>query len=116
MKELLEQYLSGQYIIPMEWNNCLKSRKDLTLLLKGWRQMTSSETIGDPNVGIGVRPLIRLKIGDRRYVLNADTKRRGVEVFLENEKNENTWSNSETKRVSNASNGKHIENLQMYIV
>jgi len=26
MKELLEQYLSGQYIIPMEWNNCLKSR------------------------------------------------------------------------------------------
>ena len=116
MKELLEQYLSGQYIIPMEWNNCLKSRKDLTLLLKGWRQMTSSETIGDPNVGTGVRPLIRLKIGDRRYVLNADTKRRGVEVFLENEKNENTWSNSETKRVSNASNGKHIENLQMYIV
>ena len=27
---------------------------------------------------------IKLKIGDRRYVLNADTKRRGVEVFLEN--------------------------------
>ena len=49
-------------------------------------------------------------------MLNADTKRRGVEVFLENEKNENTWSSFETKRVSNASNGKHIENLQMYIV
>ena len=59
---------------------------------------------------------IKLKIGDRRYVLNADTKRRDVEVFIENEKNENTWSNYETKRVSNASNGKHIENLQMYIV
>jgi hypothetical protein len=37
---------------------------------------------------------IKLKIGDRRYVLHADTQRRGVEVFLENEKNENTWSNS----------------------
>jgi hypothetical protein len=116
MRELLERYLLGQYIIPMNWKNCLSSREDLVLLLKGWRQMTSSETIGDPNNGIGVRPLIRLQIGDNRYVLNADTKRRGVKVFLENEKHRNIWTYSEKNRVSNAPNGEHIENLQMYKV
>lgn len=116
MRELLEKYLSGQYIISMEWNNCLRSREDLTLLLKGWLQMTSSETIGDPNDGVRVRPLIKLKIGDKRYKLHADTKRRGVEVFLENEKNEITWTSSATNRVSNALNGAHIEHLNMYIV
>ena len=98
----------------MKWNNCLTSRRDLVLLLKGWLQMTSSETIGDPNEGPGVRPLIRLQIGDKSYELNADTKREGVKLFLENEKNRITWSYSDTNRVSNALNGEHIENLQMY--
>lgn len=114
MKELLEKYLLGQYIIPMKWNNCLTSRRDLVLLLKGWLQMTSSETIGDPDKGLGVRSLIKLQIGDKRYELNADTKREGVKLFLENEKNRITWSYSDTNRVSNALNGVHIENLQMY--
>jgi hypothetical protein len=114
MKELLGKYLLGQYIIPMRWNKCLTSRRELVLLLNGWLQVTSSETIGDPNEGPGVRPLIRLQIGDKSYELNADTKREGVKLFLENEKNRITWSYSDTNRVSNALNGEHIENLQMY--
>ena len=113
MKELLEKYLIGQYITPMTWNNCLTSRKDLVLLLRGWLQMTSVETIGDPEGNIGVASLIKLKVGDRRFELNNDTKRQGVEIFL---KNENSWHYSETNRVSNDFNGERIANLQMYRV
>ena len=116
MKELLKKYLMGQYIIPMTWDNCLNSRKDLVLLLKGWLKFTDSETIGDPNNGIGVTPLIRLQIGDNRYVLNQDTRRVGVNMFIENERNGNNWHYSNTNRVSNDLNGDHIENLQMYRV
>ena len=112
MKELLEKYLMGQYIIPMTWNNCLTSREDLVLLLRGWLQMTSADTIGDPNNGIGVAPLIKLQIGDRKYVLNQDSSRVGVEMFIENEGN--NWHYSETNRVSNDLNGEHIANLHMY--
>ena len=114
MRELLERYLMGNHITEMTWGNCLNSREDLVLLLRGWLQMTESDTIGDPNVGVGLKKLIKLQIGDKRYVLNADTRRKGVKVFLENEKNGNTWTYSETNRVSNASNREHIETLQMY--
>ena len=116
MKELLEKYLISQYITPMTWNNCLTSRKDLVLLLRGWLQMTSVETIGDPEGNIGVASLIKLKVGDRRFELNNDTKRQGIEIFLENEKNGNNWHYSETNRVSNDLNGEHIPNLNMYRV
>jgi hypothetical protein len=116
MKELLEKYLMGQHITPMTWNNCLTSRKDLVLLLRGWLQITSAETIGNPNENIGVASLIKLKIGDKRFELNNDTKRQAVEIFLENERNENSWHYSETNRVSNDLNGEHIANLQMYRV
>ena len=116
MRELLKKYLMGQYIIPMTWDNCLNSREDLVLLLRGWLQVTktSTKTLGDPKANIGVAALIRLKVGDRRWELNHDTKRPGVEIFLENEKNKNTWTYSETNRVSNHKDGRHIENLQMY--
>ena len=116
MKELLEKYLMGQYIAPMTWNNCLTSRKDLVLLLKGWLQMSRAETIGNPRENIGVAPLIRLEVGDRRWELNHDTKRQAVEIFLINEKNKNNWTYSTTNRVSNDLNGEHIANLQMYKV
>lgn len=114
MREILENYLSGQYIIQMGWNNCLNSKEDLRLLLIGWLQLTNADTIGDPGQGVGVNPLIKLKTGGRRYVLNQDTKREGVKLFLENERNGNPWTLSETNRVSNAQNGEHIAGLQMY--
>ena len=116
MKELLEKYLMGQHITPMTWNNCLTSRKDLVLLLRGWLQITSAETIGNLNENIGVSSLIKLKVGGKRFELNNDTKRQAVEIFLENERNENSWHYSETNRVSNDLNGEHIANLQMYRV
>tara|TARA_B100000482_G_C12324608_1_gene186206 strand:- start:260 stop:466 length:207 start_codon:yes stop_codon:yes gene_type:complete len=68
----------------MTWNNCLTSREDLVLLLRGWLQMTSAKTIGNPNENIGVASLIKLKVGDKRFELNNDTKRPAVEIFLEN--------------------------------
>ena len=114
MKELLEKYLMCQYITPMTWNNCLTSQKDLVLLLKGWLQLTDSDTIGDPKKNIGVTSLIKLKVGDKRFELNNDTKRQAVEIFLENEKKGNTWNYSEKNRVSNDQNGKHIQHLHMY--
>lgn len=114
MREILERYLTGQYIIQMNWDNCLRSKEELITLLSGWRQLTSADTIGDPSIGIGVNPLIKLQIGERRYVLNQDTKREGVEVFLENARNGNPWTISNKNRVSNAQNGEHIAGLHMY--
>ena len=116
MREILERYLSGQYIIQMGWKNCLNSEKELRQLLSGWLQLTNSNTIGDPNIGVGVRPLIRLQIGKQRYNLNADTSRKGVEVFLENSRNGNPWTTSNTNRISNAQNGEHIPGLNMYMI
>jgi len=114
MREILEKYLSGQYIIQMGWNNCLNSKEDLRLLLSGWKQLSNADTIGDPGQGVGVNRLIKLRIGERRYVLNQDTNREGVKLFLENERNGNPWTLSETNRVSNALNGEHIAGLHMY--
>ena len=114
MREILERYLSGDYIIQMGWNNCLNSKEDLRLLLSGWLQLTNAETIGDPSQGVGVNPLIKLQIGERRYVLNQDTTREGVKLFLENERNGNPWTLSLSKRVSNAQNSEHIAGLHMY--
>ena len=114
MRELLKKYLMGQDIQPMSWDNCLTSKENLVLLLKGWLQLTNSKTIGDPQGNIGVAPLIRLEVGDRRWELNQDTQRVGVEMFIENEGNGNNWHYSETNRVSNDLNGEHIANLHMY--
>jgi len=114
MKEILEKYLSGDYIIQMGWNNCLNSKEDLRLLLRGWKQFSNADTIGDPRQGVGVNRLIKLRIGEKRYELNQDTKREGVKLFLENERNGNPWITSKTNRVSNALNGEHIVGLQMY--
>lgn len=114
MREILEKYLSGVYIIQMAWDNCLNSKEDLRLLLSGWLQVTNADTIGDPEKGIGLNPLIKLRIGEKRYVLNQDTNREGIKLFLENERNENPWVLSKTNRVSNAQNGEHIVGLQMY--
>ena len=66
MREILEKYLSGVYIIQMAWDNCLNSKEDLRLLLSGWLQVTNADTIGDPGQGVGVNPLIKLQIGGRR--------------------------------------------------
>ena len=114
MREILERYLTGQDIIQMKWDNCLRSKEELRMLLSGWEQLTSVETIGDPSIGVGVNPLIKLQIGERRYVLNQDTNRAGVEVFLENARNGNPWTISNKNRVSNAQNGEHIAGLHMY--
>jgi len=48
MREILQRYLTGQYIIQMNWDNCLRSKEELRMLLSGWRQLTSADTIGDP--------------------------------------------------------------------
>ena len=114
MIEILERYLTGQYIIQMNWDNCLRSKEELRMLLTGWRQLSTADTIGDPGQKVGVNPLIKLQIGERRYVLNQDTKREGVESFLENENSGNPWTLSEKNRVSNAQNGEHIAGLNMY--
>ena len=114
MREILERYLTGHYIIQMNWDNCLKSKEELRMLLSGWRQLSKADTIGDPGQRVGVNPLIMLQIGERRYVLNQDTKREGVESFLENENSGNPWTLSEKNRVSNAQNGQHIPGLHMY--
>ena len=114
MREILERYLSGDYIIQMGWDNCLNSKEDLRLLLRGWLQFSKADNIGDPGQGVGVNPLIKLQIGERRYVLNQDTTREGVKLFLENERNGNPWTLSLSERVSNALNGEHIAGLHMY--
>jgi len=115
-QELSTKYIDGKYIKPMVWADCLKTKEDLYLLLKLWLKFSDAETIGKIQKGksIGLQPLIRIELGDKRYQLNYDTKRIGVEQFIKNKTNK--WVVSETGRISNDINGEHIPNLQMYLV
>ena len=114
LQEILNTYIDGDYIKPMKWENCLKSKEDLYNLLKCWFKICKSESIGKNP--IGVAPIVLLQIGDKRYKLNSDTKREGVKTFLENSKLNNIWYISESKRVSNDVNGQNIKNLHMYLL
>ena len=113
--DIVNRHFNGDYIKPMDWDNCLRSKKELYDLLQYWVKITKVETLGDlRTVGYSGSALIKLMDGDVKYVINYDTKRNGVVEFLKNSKQNDRWFVSRTNRVSNHIAGEHIENMQMY--
>jgi hypothetical protein len=113
--DIVNRHFNGDYIKPMDWDNCLRSRKELYDLLQCWVKITKVETLGDLNEVIYAgTQLIRLMDRDVRYVINYDTRRNGVVEFLKNSEQNERWFVSSTNRVSNHTHGKHIENMHMY--
>ena len=63
-------------------NTDCSSREAFELLLREWYLNTEEETIGNqPNYGGA--DWIDILIEDRRYYLNADASRKGIEKYLE---------------------------------
>ena len=85
-KTIFKNHISidQNHIIKLSKENALKNKEDFFKILKCWLRYSNSETIGDLTKMTGNTPLIHLEIGSNNYYLNADSKRTGVEEFLNN--------------------------------
>ena len=85
----LEKKIEGKYILQMNNDNALNSKEDLFTLLKIWKELTKGGTIGDiTNDQINNNTqIIKLRLNNTSYYINADTTREGVLRFLENKNN-----------------------------
>ena len=106
----------------MNNDNALNSREDLFTLLKIWKQSTKGGTIGDiTNDQISNNTqIIKLRLNNTSYYINADTTREGVSQFLENRnKSWITILNERGKNINKITNNEDstpIEGFYMYTV
>ncbi len=114
-KEIIEKHLTQDkhYIKP-----CKIDSKDLLYdILKWWINLTKHERIGDKNIKNGNTPLIRINIGSNKYVINADSTKEGVIMFLQNKNN--PWiliqnENGVKNKITNNPAEEPIQGLYMY--
>lgn len=59
----------------------LGAKRELVEVLSGWLRDSGASTIGEVGT-FGGRPWLRVDVGGHEVVLNADTKRVAVEVFV----------------------------------
>ena len=105
------------YIRPIEAKNSLKNKDDFFDLLKYWFEKSNSDTIGDLKILPKNYPLINIQIGASTYYINADSKKAGVEKFLEHK--ENQWKiimneRGKRNRVTNKTDEEAIPHFYMY--
>jgi hypothetical protein len=84
----LGKKIEGKYILKMNNDNALSSKEELYTLLKIWKS-TKGGTIGNiTNTQINKNTqIIKLKLNNTSYYVNADTTMEGVLLFLENRNN-----------------------------
>lgn len=97
--------------------NPLSKKEELFTILKWWKILSKSDTIGDLNKINGNTPLIKIRLGSNIYVINADTTRQGVHAFLENKNN--PWrvienENGIKNKITNDLNELSIKGFYMY--
>tara|TARA_B110000285_G_scaffold126075_1_gene142206 strand:+ start:274 stop:639 length:366 start_codon:yes stop_codon:yes gene_type:complete len=95
----------------------IKSKDLLYEILKWWKMLTTSETIGDLDNMNGNTPLIKVIRGNNSYFINADSKKTGVTTFLTNK--DNAWhlivnERGVRNRITNNSSGIPISGLYIY--
>ena len=118
----LAKKIEGNYILQMNNDNALNSKEDLFTLLKIWKQSTKGGTIGDiTNDQINNNTqIIKLRLNNTSYYINADTTREGVSQFLENRnKSWITILNERGKNINKITNNEDstpIEGFYMYTV
>jgi len=106
--------------MPIVKGKTCNTKDDLVKLLKNWLG-TNENTIGDlKGKKSNPEPWIRIKIDNDSYQINADSRRVGVQEFLNNEGNKHPWLIIPTKnsgnltKVTNDINGNPIPFFYMY--
>lgn len=106
MQEIINEYLT---IDQNHINHCNIQNKDLLYdILKWWKKLSQSDTIGNLHEINGNTALIKINLRSNKYVINADSNKEGVAEFLNNKNNpwcliendngiKNKITNSETK-------------------
>lgn len=91
LEKLLDQKTITMKDSIMFLKNMKKRKKQLgnglSLIKKERKIKNKHEKIGDKNIKNGNTPLIRINIGSNKYVINADSKKEGVIIFLKNKNN-----------------------------
>ena len=112
--------ITGNYIEKMDRQLPITSKFLLKMLLNEWLK-TSSSTIGEMHgKNSNPEPWLWIKLKNDLYQINADTKREGVQEFLNNEVKENPWliipteNKGNRTKVTNDINGNPIPGFYMY--
>lgn len=83
--------IDQNFILKLSRENALKNKEDFFKILKCWIRFSKSETIGDLSKMIRRTPVLFLRIGSSTYYINADSKRTGVEEFVKNSEESESW-------------------------
>lgn len=112
----------GNHIEKMDREYPLTSKFQLIILLKQWLE-TSGNTIGEMHGrNSNPEPWLWVKIENHLYQINADSKRAGVQEFLNNETNKHSWliipteNSGNLTKVTNDINRNPIPYFYMYRV
>ena len=119
MSDLIKLYLTidQNYFKNTTLQNPFIEKEELFTILKWWKILSRSETIGDLTKINGNTPLIKIKLGSSIYVINADTTKQGVQTFLSNKNN--SWKvveneNGIKNKITNDLNEEPIKGFYMY--
>jgi len=119
MSDFIKQYLTidQNFFKNTSLQNPFSKKEELFTILKWWKTLSKSETIGDLTKINGNTPLIKIKIGSSVYVINADTTKQGIQTFLSNKNN--LWKvieneNGIKNKITNELNEKPIKGFYMY--
>ena len=119
MSDLIKLYLTidQNFFNNISLQNPFSKKEELFTILKWWKTLSKSETIGDLNKINGNTPLIKIILGSSIYVINADTTKQGVQTFLTNKNN--SWKvieneNGIKNKITNDLNEEPIKGFYMY--
>ena len=119
MSDLIKLYLTidQNYFKNTTLQNPFIKKEELFTILKWWKTLSRSETIGDLAKINGNTPLIKIKLGSIIYVINGDTTKQGVQTFLSNKNN--SWNIIENEnriknKITNDLNKEPIKGFYMY--
>lgn len=68
--------------MPVDFGRRCTSKREFTDVLRAWHANTDEQTIGQTGT-YGRQAWLWVDLGGREFHLNADTKRRGVEEYLQ---------------------------------
>ena len=95
----------------------LHKKETLYSILKWWKTLSKSDTIGDLDNVNGNTALIHIKLGSNTYYINADSNKNGVSIFLKNKAN--SWilienENGTNNKITNNINKEPIKGFYIY--
>ena len=118
-QQLIDRYLTSDknFIKRITKANAIKSKEVFFEILKWWRNISTSNSIGDLRQMNNNTPLIYLQLGSSSYYINADSTKAGIKEFYNNINN--PWKiiineNGIKNKVTNRIDERPIEGFYMY--